>query len=567
MNVESGFQPSDILGIARRRAKPAAATALLATLAAYSIAMALPNQWESFATILVQPQTVSKELVQAGVGETNLTERLGIMTSQILSRPRLSRIIDDLGLYPEESKRMLREEIIDLMRNAVRVEPLIPELEKKVQARSGEAEINTFRIFFRSQARGTAAAVAQRLANDFIDEQFKARSEVTQKSLDFMTAELNRLAGQIREVEAQVAQVKSANPGKLPEEMNANQTRAERIQSDIAYAQRTLADAISDEEFYRSQEFASEVKGSDADPTSPTRRIRLLELGLAEYAAKGYTRKHPDVVKAELELKAIRASLEAKVQERKAEEEASPERQSAVAETRRAEKRRLGAQQELERLQEAAGAVEALLAETPRVAEQLDGLEREYKHLFASYQDFSNRRLEATIQAQLERRQLGEQFRVLESAFEPPNPSSPNRVLIVLLGVFFGIALGGALGVVLEAADTSLHSARQLQATVNAPVLSSIPRIWLASDRAAARRRRLREALVTASVLFLVLGGGALNYARVNGAAGEASSSAAAPAPPAAAAALPAAAAAPAAADALAPLAAGGSTPADEPLE
>ena len=50
----------------------------------------------------------------------------------------------------------------------------------------------------------------------------------------------------------------------------------------------------------------------------------------------------------------------------------------------------------------------------------------EYEHLFESFQDFSNRHQEAQVQAQLERRQLGEQFRVLESAFIAPEPSKPN---------------------------------------------------------------------------------------------------------------------------------------------
>ena len=63
------------------------------------------------------------------------------------------------------------------------------------------------------------------------------------------------------------------------------------------------------------------------------------------------------------------------------------------------------------------------MAGTPQVAETLDAMEREYKHLFESFQDFSNRRLEATVQADLERRQLGEQFRVLEAAFVAPSRS------------------------------------------------------------------------------------------------------------------------------------------------
>ena len=53
------------------------------------------------------------------------------------------------------------------------------------------------------------------------------------------------------------------------------------------------------------------------------------------------------------------------------------------------------------------------------------------------------------VQAQLERRQLGEQFRVLESAFEALEPTSPNRPMIILLGLLFGVTLGVGLAVVL----------------------------------------------------------------------------------------------------------------------
>ena len=40
------------------------------------------------------------------------------------------------------------------------------------------------------------------------------------------------------------------------------------------------------------------------------------------------------------------------------------------------------------------------------VAEVLDAVEREYLHLFKSFQDFSDRQLEASVQADLERRQV-----------------------------------------------------------------------------------------------------------------------------------------------------------------
>src|SRR4030095_17153115 len=113
----------------------------------YWIAMALPNVYTSYATVLVERRAVAEERVKAGVAQSDINQRLHLMTAQILARPRLSKIIDDLGLYKEESNYRLREEVIDLMRRDVRVEPVVPELEQK-SARTREVAINEFRILF-----------------------------------------------------------------------------------------------------------------------------------------------------------------------------------------------------------------------------------------------------------------------------------------------------------------------------------------------------------------------------------------------------------------------------------
>src|SRR5215468_4610330 len=141
MNIDGGLQISDLGAILRRRAKVSAATALGVMLVVYWVAMALPNVYTSYATVLVEPQAVAEELVKAGVAQSDINQRLHLMTAQILARPRLSKIIDDFGLYKDESKYLLREEIIDRMRDDVRVEPVVPELEQKA-ARTRELTIN-----------------------------------------------------------------------------------------------------------------------------------------------------------------------------------------------------------------------------------------------------------------------------------------------------------------------------------------------------------------------------------------------------------------------------------------
>src|SRR4029453_9789659 len=141
----------------------------------------------------------------------------------------------------------------------------------------------------------------------------------------------------------------------------------------------------------------------------------------------------------------------------------SPMAQQTSAQARRATLRVGAAQSEIERLSQVAEELQTQLNATPAVAKQLDALKVEYEHLFNTYQDFAKRHNEATVQAQLERRQLGEQFRVLEAAFRAPGPSAPNRVLILILGAVFALMAGAGVGVLQEALDTSPHDARQLQ--------------------------------------------------------------------------------------------------------
>jgi polysaccharide chain length determinant protein (PEP-CTERM system associated) len=479
--------------------------------------MALPNEYESYASVLVEPQAVDPDLVEAGIPQSDLNRRLHLMAAQILSRPRLSRMIDEFGLYKEESNYMVRDEVIDLMREKIRVEPVIPELEQQQGPLRAGFEIDQFRIFYRNNDPLMARDVAQELANDFIEEHISRRVQVSQKSVEFIEAELGRLAETIEKIEAEVGRFKAANAGRLPEDMAANQRRLERLTGELAVARRAAMTARSDEAFYRSQsETAREILtgGTQTQANTPEYRARMLELALSEDEARGFTDKHPDVIKKKAELRELRAQLE------KAAEEGAPgsfAELSAMAEADRARLRWQEAEQEINRLMQESEEVQRLLNETPQVAERLDALEREYKHLFESYQDFSNRRLEAAVQADLERRQLGEQFRVLEAAFLAPAPAAPNRIVIILVGAFFGLALGGGLGIVLEVADASIHEARQLQASFNIPVLASIPQIWFESDRLQQRRARLRIAAATAALVMFGLVGGAVNYMWVNG--------------------------------------------------
>lgn len=513
MNLDQGTQVIDLLGFARRRGKLVAVIAGAFLLVTYWVAMALPNLYSSSSTILVEPQSVDDKLVNSGVRESDLNERLGLMTADILSRTRLSGIIDKFKLYEDEWDEMERAEIVEHMRGFVRVEPVFNQLEAG-QSRNRDVEFNTFRIVFLHEDPAIARDVAQQIANDFINRNIEDRTSVTKKSREFMSDKIQSLSKELAEVEKLIAEVKAENVGSLPEEMNANQNSLQYATNDLRDAQRLFDAAESDAAYWKNQALNSADMATPNDVTSPVYRMRALDLERNSLIARGYTPKHPDMVRIEAELSVLREQMKAHSETE--EEPLSIAEQNARSEQRRAEQRAAAAAEDIERLRATVSGIEARLAATPAVAERLDALNRNYDQLARTYQDFSDRLQQAGVQADMERRQLGEKFRILESAEKAFEPSSPNRILLLTLGAILGLALGAGIGLVSEVTDTSVHTSSELQTALGIPVLASVPQIMLESDRVQRTRRVWRESLAAAAVVFFVLIGGGATYFFVN---------------------------------------------------
>lgn len=519
MNTEQGLQLTDVLGVARRRGKLISAVAGAIVLTTFWIAMALPNLYSSSSVILVEPQSVDEKLIDSGVRDVELSERLGLMTSEILSRSRLSKIIDDVGLYEDESRYMQRSEVVDLMRSYVSVEPVLNAIEN-TNARNRDVNFNTFRISYQNEDATVAMQVAQLIANDFINANIDSRTEVTAKSLDFMQDEIQSLSVQIAEVERNIAELKAGNPGRLPSDLDSNKRILQFTMNDLRDAQRILDTSTSDAAFWKNQALTAGAMSAPNDTTSPGYRLRQLELEIGAMEARGFTRRHPDVIRLEAEIEGLKAQMAGRADGDDPDAPQTLSEQNARAEQSRAELRAKSASEDIARLKAVVTDIEARIGATPSVAEQLDAFQRQHDQLNESYQDFGRRLQQASVQADLERRQLGEKFGILESAFAAVEPSSPNRILLLVLGSVLGLGLGLGVGLLAEVADTSIHTSSDLQAAVGIPVLVSVPTIMLESDRVERSRRMIRELGAAAAVVVICLVGGFLTYRFVNGSGG-----------------------------------------------
>jgi uncharacterized protein involved in exopolysaccharide biosynthesis len=84
---------------------------------------------------------------------------------------------------------------------------------------------------------------------------------------------------------------------------------------------------------------------------------------------------------------------------------------------------------------------------------------------------------EAQQAENLERRQKGEQFKIIDPARIPEKPYRPDMTKILLIGLALGFFGGVAVAFFREQMDRSFRDAEDLQVTLGFKVLANIPRI------------------------------------------------------------------------------------------
>jgi hypothetical protein len=112
---------------------------------------------------------------------------------------------------------------------------------------------------------------------------------------------------------------------------------------------------------------------------------------------------------------------------------------------------------------------------TPKREQELVDLTRDYDNLRLSYESLLTRKIEATQAAALERRQKGEQFRVVDPARIPVVAFKPDvkKVLAMAFLLAVGTGLGLALG--LEYLSKAFYDPDDVKKALNISVLACVP--------------------------------------------------------------------------------------------
>jgi len=155
--------------------------------------------------------------------------------------------------------------------------------------------------------------------------------------------------------------------------------------------------------------------------------------------------------------------------------------------------------QEVTELKQQLAEYQQRVERTPKREQELMALKRDYENTQESYNSLLNRKLEAEISVNMEKKQKGEQFRIVDRAALPRRPVSPDMRKLFLLSVAAGLGLGGGLIFLLDFFNPSLKQPKDYESELGLTVLATIPKLLSPKDKIL---RRLNRALTAVSLTF-----------------------------------------------------------------
>ncbi len=530
--------------------------AILFPLAAGYYAMQLPDRYRSTTLILVQPQKVPAKFVPSTVS-ASIRDRLQTISQQIFSRTRLEQIIQEFNLFERERERRTPEEIIETMRSRIQlqvhrndafrlsyIDPN-PRLAMLVTNKLASLFIEENLKVREQQAIGTSQFLA-----DEIDRYRRQIREREKQIYEFKQKHMAELPEQLASNQARLNQLQNQLQINT-QNINAAEDRRLQLQRQIAEIERRVreqgetASVAEGPDLSISQQLAAlfqqESAGGDVRVDDSKLRALRAEREKMEAQLEGlllrYTEKHPDVVRLKSQIRIVAAKeqeeqarldaererLRQEQEARKAEEAASPPveepepevsagpRYPPVYERLKADLLKVEAtiarlQAQNEEIQKGIEKYQARIAAAPARQLQLRQLSEDYDNVRAVLESLINKKLQADLAENLERKQKGEQFKILDPANLPEKPFYPNRLRYVQGGLLAGLALGVGFVLLLDFLDASVRNRQELLEAVDAPVLAVIPEILTAAD---VRRRwtlRLSAMGVTGALLITVAG-------------------------------------------------------------
>ena len=457
---------------------------LLSILAGAAYIKITPKSYKANTLILVQAQKVPTSYVRSTVTES-LQSRLHTITQQVYSRTNLEKIIKQFDLHANNREEKSTVEIVESLRQKINI---------NLRGRGGT---KAFEISFMWHDPKTVAEVTNAIASQFIEQNLKVREDMAMGTTAFLENESEKMRIELEDHEKRLELFNNQNMGMLPSELQSNLNILGQLKEELNHLEARIQ--AENEQAVMLQRQAqmiqmAQMQSSDLIEIVPdetggmqSEDITYLESHVRQLRLR-YTEKHPDVVALRRRISLIQQNLTDDTNGNKASPSESVEDFPAQFDNPLAfqqdqinfqleeiNKNIESYQKKIREIKNKIQVYNNRIERIPKVELDLTKLTRDYSTMRSRYQSLLQKKIDARMAEELERRQKGEQFKVLDSAIIPEKPFKPDVKKVMLLALMAGLGIGCGLAYLREIMDGGFYSTEDLEAFLGAKVLVSIP--------------------------------------------------------------------------------------------
>lgn len=484
MEEEQQLNIQKITAIGKRRFWWIVIPALIGPLLAIAVSLEVRPVYTSKTFVLVEQPKISDKFVTPMISD-QLDTRLMSLKEQILSRSRLEPIIERLGLYKDKTGKLSTEDMVERLRMSIEVKTLRPEDSNRVPT--------GFYITASADNARTAQQVCAEILSLFTAENLKVRQQRAEGTTEFLAAQLDESKRTLDKHDAKLADFKKRYIGQLPtdeqrnlEMLTATRTRLEAVTQDLSQMQqqKIIQESMLSQQMNSHKAVQKAVQLGAPSPSDLQVELTTLQAQLASLESR-YTKDHPDVRKTKAQVEALQKQIKAS----KTAPETVPLKDDAPVDTPEIGQTRVSLsltedsiqskRAEQARIEEQVRALQSSLQLSPVVEEQYKALTRDYESALRFYNDLLNKKTQSEMATDLERRQEGEQFDVMDTPDLPAKPTFPDRMKFGLSGLAAGIALGIGLALIFERRENFIRTEDDVMHFLALPVLVGLPELKL----------------------------------------------------------------------------------------
>ncbi len=511
MEQEQRQQVKKYLDLVLRRKKIIISFLFVSLVVGLGFYLRSPKVYQCTALIKYQRQRINPTQMSPDDIRTQTREVVATVSQQITSRTSLEAMIKEFDLYPQQRMALPMEDVVEMMR------------ENHIDISPDRGDI--FKVSYQGSDPKKVLRVTNALAAKFIEENLRYREERASETSAYVQDELSMAKESIDKKEAIMRDYKLKYYNEMPDQRQNNVNRLNALQVQLQSSQDSMQDLertkilIQEQISLRKNALSQAARRPGSGDTGTVEPQLLSPQGeLAEMRARlkdlltRYTARHPEVRRLNKQIKKMEAEQPAGTSSAKDEKGA----ESATVQEHYGDSQLEQMQMQLKDLQRQ---IDLLRKGRKKINEQIEqykkwieaapireaewaALTRDYEQLHNHYQLLVARNLEAESAENLEKRQKGSQFKIIDPAHFPEKPFKPDFKKIMLLAVGLGLGLGGGIAFGLELLDTSFKEPEDLEKYLGLPLACAIPLINTAEE---IKREKIKTYLWTALLILSTL--------------------------------------------------------------